>query len=250
MIMLVVGMILATPALACPAGTSCTAENKLKAVDGYSEVTGMEKDEAILFASNLKDVKTLSNNQSIEALKQFSDYTKVYSLERKMEDGSTAHMKAVILPTELDINEDKELKSTYVVALWNDANTTNKDVRAMRYSSILKDGHLKELTFGRVDNNGKILEELLVSNGSAVENRTGEFTSDSLSPYWSCVIETISGDCLCLFLGDYCPPGLPSICDFCQPLFPACYEFPSQVTCGALAACLGIEILYAMYQCY
>jgi len=177
-----------------------------------------------------------------------SDSAKVYSFESKMEDGSTDHVMAVTLPIELTI-KDKEIKSKNILVLWNNENNTTENAKVMRYTSTIKNGYLYELTFGRVDNNGEILNELLVSNGSLVKDRTGEFSLDDESGYWDCVIETISGDCLCLFLGEFCPPGLPAICDLCAPFFGTCVSFPNQLTCGAFAACMGVEILSAMWHC-
>ncbi len=244
MIMLVVGMMLVTPAMACPAGKPCAAEERLKAA-GHSEITGVEKNEAILFASNLEDVKTLSNNRSMEALKQNSDYAKIYSFEENGTNGSADHIMAAILPVELS-GKDKEIKNTYVVAVWDSENTARN--RVMSYSATIKNGHLHELTFGRVSDNGKILNESLVSNGSVVEDQMEVFAS-GYDGFWDCVVQKLSGDCWCLFTGGYCPPGIPSICTFCEPVALTCLSTPNQVSCGILAVCMGLEIASVMYQC-
>lgn len=246
MMMLIVGMTLVTPVLACPAGKPCAGEKNLTSA-GFSKLTGTDKDNAISSALNLKDVKTLSNNQSVESLETNIDYAEVYSLEKKEADGSIDYTIAAVLPVEIS-SKDKEIKNKFVVAVWDNGNITSENTKVMSYSATIKDGNLSELNFEIVGDDGKILNEPLVSNGSLVEDTKGELT-ESLSPYWQCVIDGISGDCLGFFLGGVGPDNLPAVCDLCVALFAPCHTIPSVYTCGPFAACMGVVLAGTMYGC-
>lgn len=251
MIALVVGMILVTPVLACPAGAPCSMQ-KIP----HTEITGVERNANIALALNMKDAKTLlGSNLSTTDLKQIEDAAKVYSLEKNMTNGSKESAKAVILPVETVNKTENSTQITNVIAVWNQKFDSPK---VMSTTYIFKNKKVYGLVISRVGENGEILSSTVVNNGSYVkgfENSTTGFNtqskiSPSLSPYWSCVVNSIVGDCWCNVLGQLCPPNTPGLCDICVTLLTPCVNIPSVVTCGPAAACMGLEIAVVMYNCY
>jgi len=244
MIMLVVGMILVTPAMACPAGTPCdfTASGIEK-----NEITGMEKYENIAFALNLKDVQKLSGSPSATDLKQIEDGAKVYSLEKTLEDGSVDYVTGVILPVEVIAEDNISVQISNVFVIWSD----EKPAQVMSSTQIFEDKTLKELTLSRVSDDGEILNTQIVSKGAIIGDANADFfTTSTKDGYWTCVGNEIIDDCLCSVLGIVCPPGTPSICDVCLTLLTPCYYMPSILTCSPAALCMGLEIAVVMAQCY
>lgn len=159
MIMLVIGMILVTPAMACPAGTPCgsTASGVEK-----KEITGMEKYEKIAFALNLKDVQKLSGSPSATDLKQIEDGAKVYSIEKTLEDGSADYVTGVILPVEVIAEDNISVQISNVFVIWSG----EKPAQVMSATQIFEDKTLKELTLNRVGDDGEILNTQVVDNGA------------------------------------------------------------------------------------
>ena len=244
MIMLVIGMILVTPAMACPAGTPCgsTASGVEK-----KEITGMEKYEKIAFALNLKDVQKLSGSPSATDLKQIEDGAKVYSIEKTLEDGSADYVTGVILPVEVIAEDNISVQISNVFVIWSG----EKPAQVMSATQIFEDKTLKELTLNRVGDDGEILNTQVVDNGAIIGDTNADFfTTNTEDGYWTCVANELIDDCLCSVLGIVCPPGTPSICDVCLTLLTPCYYMPSIPTCSPAALCMGLEIAVVMAKCY
>ncbi len=248
MIMLVVGMILVTPVLACPAGTPCS---QIFSKTPHTEITGVERDANIAFALNLRDVQKLSGNLYTINVKQIEDAAKVYSIEKNMTNGSTKNTTTVILPVKTVTEDNNSVQITDVIAVWN-GESASPSPKVMSVTYTFKNKKVDELIFSRVDDNGEIVNSTIVSHGSLVQNvkdsKTGFFAATS--GFWNCVADYIIGDCWCEVLGLPCPPTEPSICGFCLSLLTPCYMVPNAITCGPAAICMGLELAIAMNACY
>jgi hypothetical protein len=227
------------PAMACEPGTPCS---DVKQKVGQTDLSGLEKYEAVAFALNLNDVRKLSDIPRSEDLSMIVDNAKAFSLEKKAEDGSVNQITAVVLPVESVIENKGSVQTSNVVAVWD----SNKS-RVLKYTSTYQNKSLYKLTFSRIDSNGDVLEEVIVDGGVLVEGMPEQFFTAEDDGYWDCVAACIIGDCLCAILGIPCP-GLP-ICDVCVTLLTPCYYMPSPYTCAPAAICMGLELAWCMGSC-
>ena len=228
------------PVMACEPGTPCgDAKQDMQKTD----LSGLEKYEAVASALNLDDVRKLSEIPRSEDLSKIVENAETFSLDKELEDGSINHMTAVVLPVESVIEKGGSVQISNVVAVWDSDNT-----RVLKYTNTYQNGPLYKLTFARIGSNGDVLEEIIVDGGSLVEGMPEQFiTTAEDDDYWPCVGECIIGDCICAIVGTTCP-GLP-LCDVCVILLRPCAALPSAVSCAPAAACLGIEVAWCMGQC-
>jgi len=225
------------PVMACEPGTPCgDAKQDMQKTD----LSGLEKYEAVASALNLNDVQKLSGSPHSEDLSMIVDNARAFSLEKKLEDGSVKEVTAVVLPIESVIEKDGSIQASNVIAVWDSDNA-----RVLQYTSTYQDKSLYKLTFSIVDVNGNVLEGVIVNGGSLVEGMPEQFFAAEEDDYWDCVIGCVIGDCLCAVLGIPCPPGIP-ICDICVTLLTPCYYIMTPYTCAPAALCMGVELAWCM----
>ncbi|KUK68398.1 MAG: Uncharacterized protein XE11_2466 [Methanomicrobiales archaeon 53_19] len=228
------------PAMACEPGTPCS---DVKQGMQKTDLSGLEKYEAVAFALNLDDVKKLSDISRSEDFGLIVDNAQAFSFEKKLEDGSINHITAVVLPIESIVEKDGSVQTSNVAAIWD--SDTN---RVLKSTYIFQNKSLYKLTFSIIDANGDVLEEVIVDEGSFVERMPGQLFATAEDPsYWECIAACVAIDCACALAGIPCP-GLP-ICDFCVTLLPACVYVPTVITCGAVVACFGLEATSCMVSC-
>jgi hypothetical protein len=190
------------PVVACEPGMPCgDARQDLQKTD----LSGLEKYEAVVSTLNLDDVRKLSEIPRSEDLSMIVDNAETFSLEKKLEDGSINHITAVVLPVESVIEKDDFIQTSNIVAVWDGDNA-----RVLKYTSTYQNGSLYKVTFTRISSNGDVLEEVIVDGGSFVEGMPEQLFAAEEDDYWDCVKMCIIGDCLCAILGIPCPPGYQS----------------------------------------
>lgn len=230
--------------------STCTACSVNKSDMKTSEIKGIEKKNAVIIALNLPEVQALKTASMENDIASTIDTAKAMTLEKKLENGSIKKSTSVILPAGV-VDREATIEISNIVTIWD-----NEKTRALRYTNTVnkKDGST-ELKFTVIGENNKLIEARITktinANGTVnvVKNIPNEFTTTAES-YWDCVINCIIGECLCAVLGDICPPGTPSICDACAIICQPCYWVQTQVTCAPCALCLGIDLVYCMWQCY
>ncbi|WP_052722643.1 hypothetical protein [Methanosarcina sp. WWM596] len=104
MIMLVVGMILVTPAMACPAGTPCGSKSN---VEDPIQLTGEERDKILDVALKNSQVKELQKQLVADGFTQKNPET--FTVPIELEDGSKTEVLVVAIPYENDTSEVKTL---------------------------------------------------------------------------------------------------------------------------------------------
>jgi len=228
------------PAMACVPGTSC---GDVKQKMGQTDLSGLEKYEAVASALNQNDVRKLSGIPRSEDLSMIVDNAKAFSLEKKYDNGSVKQITAVVLPVESIIDNGDSIQTSNVIAVWD-----NDGARVLKYTSTYQDKSLNKLTFSRIDSNGDVLEEFIIDGGALAEGMPEQFFATEEDGYWDCVSSCIIGDCLCAILGIPCPPGIP-ICDICVALLTPCYYMPSPYTCAPAGVCMGVELVWCMGTC-
>lgn len=228
------------PVMASESGTSCSAVEQ-KA--GQTNLSGLEKYEAVVSALNKNDVRNLSVMPGSEDLSMIVNNAEAFTLEKKLEDGSVKKITAVVLPVESVIEKDGSVQISNVVAVW-DSNKT----RVLKYTSTYQNKSLYRLTFSRIGNDKNVIEAVIVNNGTLVDGMPGQFFVAEDDDYWGCVAGCIIGDCICAIAGVPCPPGIP-ICDACVAVLSPCYYIPSPYTCAPAAICMGVELAWCMSTC-
>lgn len=111
MIMLVVGMVLVTPALACPAGTDCG--NSSLSGDPI-KLTGEEKDKVVDMALKNSHVKKLQSQLKDEGLIQKDP--EAFTVPMKTEDSSVSNTQVVVIGFESSSAEANVTKKTIMFA--------------------------------------------------------------------------------------------------------------------------------------
>ncbi|MGE4374330.1 MAG: hypothetical protein AB7D01_01265 [Methanoculleus sp.] len=227
------------PAMACEPGTPCgDAREDLQKTD----LSGLEKYEAVASALNLDDVKKLSDISRSEDFSMIVDNAKAFSFEKELEDGSIKHATAVVLPIESVIEKDGLVQTSNIVAVWDGDNA-----RVLKYTCIFQEKSLYTLDFSIIDVNGDVVKETIIDEGSFIKETSEHlFATEEDPDYWQRVVYCITLNCACALAGIPCP-GI-SVCEICIVLLQPCVVFMTPYTCAPAVACLGVEIAACMYD--